>query len=233
MADAERAAPSDLPRDPYKDAKSLEFRFRAKRFLEIRKIIETILSEQGRAEILDLGGSELYWAIGRDFVEAHRHQLHFTVINLEPQESSNPSLFEFSVGDACDPALFKGRQFDLVHSNSVIEHVGDQAQMQRFADNTRRLGHRYYMQTPDFWFPYEPHFRCPGFQWLPASLRATLLTRMRLGFFPRETNWHHAKELVDSIRLLTTAQVAQLFPDAVIKRERVLGMSKSIMAIKA
>ena len=77
------------------------------------------------------------------------------------------------VGDACDPKLFEGRRFDFVHSNSVIEHVGDDEQIRRFARNTRRLGDRYYMQTPDYWFPYEPHFRFPGFP-MAAGLRARL-----------------------------------------------------------
>ena len=88
------------------------------------------------------------------------------------------------------------------------------------------------MQTPDFWFPYEPHFRFPGFQWLPASVRALMMTKVRLGFFGRQGSYKEAKEHVDSIRLLTARQVRALFPDAEIKHERVLGMSKSIMAVK-
>lgn len=232
MANLNAAIPVIHERDPYKDAKSLEFGFRAKRFEVIRSIIQTILDEKGRAEILDLGGSEKYWQIGADFIRANRSRLSFTVINPEMQESSDRTLFEFMVGDACDPALFEGRRFDFVHSNSVIEHVGDDEMVRRFARNTRRLGDRYYMQTPDFWFPYEPHFRFPGFQWLPAAVRAWLMTKMRLGFFARQDSYKDARKHVDSIRLLTYPQVKALFPDADIRHERVLGLSKSIMAVK-
>lgn len=232
MANAQTIEPVVHERDPYTDSRSLEFGFRAKRFEKIRKIIEAILDEKGHADILDLGGSEKYWNIGADFIRANRHRLKFTIINPEIQQSSDTAMFNFIAGDACDPALFEGRRFDFVHSNSVIEHVGGLEQMQRFAKNTRRLGDRYYMQTPNFWFPYEPHFRFPGFQWLPASVRTWLMMRRRLGFFARQTDWNEARYHVDSIRLLSAAEVSRLFPDAEIRREWVFGLPKSIMAIK-
>ncbi len=225
--------PIDSPRairDPYKDKKSIEFSFRAKRFREIRKIIEEILDEQGYCHILDLGGSEKYWKIGADFIEENRDRLHFTIINPEVQASTDQSTFTFLVGDACDPQLFKGKRFDFVHSNSVIEHVGDELAMVLFASNTRRLGKRYYLQTPNYWFAYEPHFRFLGFQWLPATMRAYMMTKMRLGFFAKQSSYKEAKWHVDSIRLLSTRQVAGLFPDAKIQHERVFGLAKSIIA---
>jgi hypothetical protein len=232
MANIQTAQPVIHERDPYKNSKSLEFGFRARRFEEIRKIIQAILDEKGHADILDLGGSEKYWLIGADFIRANRHRLKFTIINPEIQESSDTALFNFVAGNACDPALFGGRRFDFVHSNSVIEHVGDVEQMRRFAKNTRRLGDRYYMQTPNFWFPYEPHFRFPGFQWLPERVRAWLMMKRRLGFFARQTDWNEARYHVESIRLLSSSDVHGLFPDAAIKHEWFLGLPKSIMAIK-
>lgn len=219
-------------RDPYVNKKSIEFGFRAKRFQVIQSIMQEILDEKGHCNVLDLGGSEKYWLIGEDFIKANRHRLHFTIINPEAQESKDPSLFSFSIGDATDPDLFKDRSFDFVHSNSVIEHVGDVDAMRRFADNTRRLGKRYYMQTPNFWFPYEPHFRFPGFQWLPAIVRAFLMTRMKLGFFAKQDSFREAKWHVDSIRLLSAGNVKRLFPDAKVTKEMVYGLPKSIMAFR-
>ena len=49
--------------DPYVDASSLEFQFRAKRFVQIRNLIDAVLAEQERCEIIDLGGTEKYWSI--------------------------------------------------------------------------------------------------------------------------------------------------------------------------
>lgn len=219
-------------RDPYKDRKSLEFSFRAKRFEHIRKLIEAALAEKEKVEILDLGGSEKYWLIGEDFINQYRDRLHFTLINPEKQEEKNTDLFTFMIGDATAPDLFAGQNFDIVHSNSVIEHVGDWDAITRFAENTRRLGKRYYMQTPNYWFAYEPHFRFIGFHWLPVSVRVWLMTKMRLGFFPRMESAEEAREHVESIRLLNKKQVERLFPDAKIEYEMIVGMAKSIMAIR-
>jgi hypothetical protein len=226
---------SENGRDPYKDRKSIEFSFRAKRFAHIQKLIEAALAEKPegeKVEILDLGGSEKYWLIGEAFIEANRDRLHFTLINPEKQEEKDTETFTFLVGDATDPALFAGRTFDVVHSNSVIEHVGDWTAITRFAENTRRLGKRYYMQTPNYWFPYEPHFRFIGFQWLPVPARIWLMTKMRLGFFPRQETADEARFHVESIRLLTTGQVRKLFPDAQIEFEKIVGLAKSILAIR-
>ena len=232
MTDAAPETVGETARDPYKDRKSIEFSFREKRFAHIRRLIEAALAEKERVEILDLGGSEKYWLIGEDFINAHRGRLHFTLINPEQQEEKNTDLFTFMIGDATAPDLFEGRTFDVVHSNSVIEHVGDWPAITRFAENTRRLGDRYYMQTPNYWFPYEPHFRFPGFQWLPVSMRVWLMTKMRLGFFARQTSKEEARFHVESIRLLGASEVRTLFPDAKIEFEHVAGLAKSIMAIK-
>ena len=125
--------------DPYQDRSSLEFRFRSRRFAGVQRLIEAILAEQGHAHILDLGGTETYWLIGEEFVRANRDRLHFTIVNTEEQNIQRRSLFSFEHGSATDQSLFAGRRFDLVHSNSVIEHVGIWPDMEAFAANTRRL----------------------------------------------------------------------------------------------
>lgn len=218
--------------DPYKDRNSIEFRFRSRRFVRIRALIETILSERGEAEILDLGGRETYWQIGRDFIEDNREKLRFTLVNLEKDPVEDHALFESLIGDATDPALLAGRKFDLVHSNSVVEHVGNFSDMKRFAENTRRLAPRYYVQTPNYWFPYEPHFRFPGFQYLPEAVRVALIRRFSLGFFPRIGDAAAARDIIHHHHLVSTRQMRALFGDARIIHEKFYGLNKSIIAIR-
>lgn len=227
----------DDPDDIYKNRTSFEFSLRARRFAHIRKLIESALAEKDKVEILDIGGSQKYWLIGEDFINEHQDRLHFTILNVEDPEDEageykDSKLFDFTIADACDPNLLAGRTFDIVHSNSVIEHVGDWQRVMKFADNVRRLGTRYYIQTPDFWFPYEPHFRFIGFQYLPLSVRAALLHHMKLGFFEREGSKEKAHSLVEDVRLLKKSEVADLFPEARIEHEKLFGVSKSLMAIK-
>lgn len=218
--------------DPYRNRQSLEFGFRAKRFQDVRRLIEAVLAEKGHAEILDLGGTETYWLVGDEFIRDNRNRLHFTIVNTELQDIDQTALFSFQHASATDPALFAGRRFDLVHSNSVIEHVGIWPDMQGFAANTRRLAPRYYVQTPNYWFPFEPHFRTPFFQYLPERLRAALIMRRALGFFPRIEDRAEAEDIIYHHRLLSTRQMARLFPDAAVSHEKFLRLNKSIVAIR-
>lgn len=219
-------------RDPYSDRASLEFRFRARRFAKVRALIEDALAERGEARILDLGGTETYWLIGEDFIEQNRNRIEITLVNLEQEAVRDESVFRSLAGDATDPDLFAGEIFDLVHSNSVIEHVGDWSRMLRFAANTKRLSKRYYVQTPNYWFPYEPHFRFPGFQYLPKSARVALLRRFSLGFFRPVEDPEEARAIIDHHTLISTRQMRLLFDDAEISHEKVFGLNKSIIAVR-
>lgn len=230
IAGAALGAPAKA--DPYANSQSIEFRFRARRFAHVQQLIEQILAERGRADILDLGGTETYWRIGADFIRANRHRMSITLVNPEPQSVDDRDLFSFHQGSATDGALFGDRGFDLVHSNSVIEHVGSWQAMQDFAANARRLAPRYYIQTPNFWFPYEPHFRFPGFQYLPAALRARLIMRFSLGFFRRIDDRAEADDIIIHHQLLSTSEMAGLFPDGRIFHEKAFGLNKSIIAIR-
>lgn len=218
--------------DPYRDSRSIEFRFRARRFARIRAMIQTILDEKGQADILDLGGTETYWRIGEDFIQANRHRLRITLVNTEHQDITRGDMFTSHLGSATDPALFGARRFDMVHSNSVIEHVGAWRDMEMFAANVRRLAPRYYVQTPNYWFPYEPHFRFPGFQYLPENVRAALIMRFSLGFFARIADRATADDIIYHHRLVSTRQMRVLFPDGEISHEKIAVLNKSIIAVR-
>ncbi|MEX6506010.1 class I SAM-dependent methyltransferase [Jiella sp. M17.18] len=217
--------------DPLSNPLSIERRFRARRFEHVRSLIEECLQQKERVEIVDLGGTEKYWLIAEDFLREQSGRVAITLVNNEPIDPPKSNIFTSLLGDACDPALFGDRRFDLVHSNSVIEHVGERERMAAFARNVRRMSDRYYVQTPNFWFPLEPHFRVVGFQWLPLPLRAMLMRQFNLGFFPRARTVEEAWNNVREIRLLDRRAVAELFPSAEIRIERVAGLAKSVMAI--
>ncbi len=213
----------------YGDPGSLAFRCRANRFAHIRPLIERIVSEKGRCRILDLGGTEYYWDIFGSFVADN--PVEIDLVNLEAGTTRNPKIRPLA-GDATDLGALGDMSYDLVHSNSVIEHVGSWKQMMAMAGNVRRLAPAYYVQTPYFWVPIEPHFRVPAFQWLPEQIRARLLMRFNLGFGGRRQTFDAAMRAVQSAVLLDRRQMAELFPDARIERERFYGFTKSLMAIR-
>jgi SAM-dependent methyltransferase len=69
-------------------------------------------------------------------------------------------------GDACDLPFADG-EFDVVHSNAVIEHVGAHARQEAFVREAVRVGRRVFLTTPNRWFPVEVHTRLPFVHWLP------------------------------------------------------------------
>jgi hypothetical protein len=107
-----------------------------------------------------------------------------------------------------------------VFSNSVIEHMGAFGEQARFAKEVRRVGRRYFVQTPNRWFPLEPHYLVPGFQFLPVFVQKWLHTHCDLGNI-RKT------EPFGTIRLMTRNELQELFPGAHILPERVGPLVKS------
>lgn len=128
------------------------------------------------------------------------------------------------VGQADGTRLpFADREFPVVFSNSVIEHVPKELQ-QAFASEVRRVSERYYVQTPNKWFPIEPHYQLPLVQFLPERLMKALNRRFSFGW-REKGRW-------EPIKLLSARELQRLFPDAEIHRERVLGLTKSLMAVR-
>jgi hypothetical protein len=152
-----------------------------------------------------------------------------TILNLVPFEADDD--IEFVVGNALDMSVFGNDAYDVVFSNSVIEHVETFENQRRMAAEIARVGRRYFVQTPNRLFPLEPHFLVPGFQFLPLGLRADLLTRMPLGKYPRAASRADAERQVRAIRLMTEGELRACFPGASIRRERVFGLTKSFTAV--
>lgn len=192
-------------------------------------MIDHVLARQERCRIIDIGGTEVYWRIASDHVDDPR--IDIDLINLEALPTTRPN-FTSIKADACDLRNFGDMSYDVVHSNSLIEHVGNWEAMSRLAQNIRRLAPAYFVQTPYFWFPIEPHFRVPLFHWMPESLRYRMILRRDMGFMSKAASVSDAVRSVQSAALLDLVQFSTLFPDAEIIRERVLGLTKSLMAIR-
>jgi SAM-dependent methyltransferase len=213
----------------YDNPHSLGSRLRRRRSAWLTRLVDMTYGERGRCSILDLGGTETYWNI-IDPAYLQARNCRITLLNVAARPPANVKLFDSRVGDATAVDV-RDNAFDIVHSNSVIEHVGDWRRTLAFSLEVRRLAARYYVQTPNFWFPWEPHFGTPLFHFLPAPLRIALLRRRDLGHFER-CALPQAVEAVESIRLLDKEMLRCLFPDAQIMREKFLGLTKSLIAIR-
>jgi hypothetical protein len=126
----------------------------------------------------------------------------------------------------------RGASYDLVFSNSVIEHVGGHAQRVRFADSVHNLAQRHWVQTPYRYFPIEPHWLFPAFQFLPLSARAEVSRRWPLAHTLSSTREEGLRGAM-SVELLSQTEMGFYFPHSRIVRERLLGAVKSLIALKA
>lgn len=213
------------------DPQSLSSRFRRARMRRFLDMVEQVAAEKGAVRIADLGGEPGYWKhVDRALLE--RCNVRIVLINPEPQATDDP-LFEVETGDATDLSRFPDGSFDLVHSNSVVEHVGDWPRMEAFAREVRRLAPRYYVQTPYFWFPIEPHFSAPFFHWRSEQSRARMLMKKRRGWVDRSGDMGEAMRAVQHARLLDKGQFRFLFPDADHHDEKAAGLTKSLIAVRA
>jgi hypothetical protein len=195
-------------------------RSRAQRWADLRQGIEW----DDVKRVLDLGGKPSFW---RDSTILNR-PLEITCLNLRAEPGAQQvgqAAIEMVVGDATDPPVDPAA-YDLVFSNSVIEHVGGPDAIGAFARVTRR-GTRYFLQTPNRWFPVEPHFVLPFHFLLPRRVKAAVVMWWDRG--PRRRSYRDALERVDSIHLLTRRELELLFPDATIVVDRKWFLPKSFM----
>lgn len=217
----------------YGNPRSVGSRLRARRLAHLMPLVEAIFLEKGGVRVLDMGGTTTYWRLlSPEYLVSRR--IEITLLNLpgELHDGAAPPFFLVE-GDGCGLSTFADNSFDLVHSNSVVEHVGNWDRMKAFAHEVRRLAPRYFVQTPNFWFPIEPHFMCPFFHWLPEPARVRLLLLTGLGHYSRAESVDSAVAAVQGARLLSRRMMASLFPDAEIVTERVALLPKSLMAIRS
>ena len=175
--------------------------------------------------VLDIGGTPELW----DLIEP---KPCLTLVNM-PRAGESMSA-RWVAADGC--ALpFRDSAFDVVFSNSVIEHVGDADRQCLFAAEIRRVGRAYWVQTPNRWFPIEQHLLTPFVHWLPKSLQRRVVPRCNLWSLliparPDQRQFYVAHYLRD-IRLLSQRDLRALFPAARILRERFCGWTKSWIAM--
>ena len=204
---------------------SLAAKLRRKRFA----LFTALMSKVPRPlRILDVGGTEVFWKM-MDFMR--ESDVEITLFNRSKIQVSYPN-FTSIVGDARDMGQFGDNEYDVVFSNSLIEHVGSYVEQKRVAHEIVRIGKRYFVQTPNYYFPIEPHFLFPFFQHLPLKLKVFLLRHFNLGWYKKTKNHQKATETVNSIRLLRERELKQLFPGAKIYREKFFGLTKSLIFYK-
>jgi hypothetical protein len=194
------------------------------------RLVAELFPDLADLRVVDLGGTAESWQ------RAPVQPKHVTVVNLtEPGEPA--SWITTVLADACDPygpieEATGATSFDLVFSNSLLEHVGGHARRVDVANAVRTLAPRYWVQTPYRYFPMEPHWLFPGMQFLPAAVRARIAASWPLAH-SGAGSLEQAMSQVLLTELLSVTEMRSYFPDAQVIHERFLGLTKSLVAAKA
>lgn len=184
---------------------SLASRLRFRRW----ELIRSRLRLAGTESVIDVGGTDKSWW----FVDWQG-----LVVRCNLDMTGTESGVRVTADGCALP--FPDSAFDIAFSNSVIEHLGRWEAQKQFAAELRRVGRRYFLQTPNRWFPIEPHYLFPFFQFLPVSLQRWLHTHFDIGTF-RKT------DPFGMIRLMTRQELVELFPEAHLIPERFGPLVKS------
>jgi SAM-dependent methyltransferase len=157
------------------------------------------------ARVLDVG-------CGQIGLRAFEPSLEITGVDLH-ERPAYPG--PFVRADAAEGLPFADGEFDLVYCSSVIEHLAPERR-EAFAAEIRRVARGWFVQTPAFSFPIEPHSLLPGAHWLPTGIRRRY---WRLG---AARGW-------EEISLLRRGELEALFGPA--RAERFAGLAKSWVCV--
>lgn len=176
--------------------------------------------------LIDLGGSAPTW-------ERLTFPNRITILNLDDEPTHPLNDKSNYVKGSALSTPFADQHFDLAFSNSVIEHVGGVAEQRLFAAEMMRIGRRIYCQTPNKWFPIEPHYMAPFVHWLPAKWFGYCVHRYLTihGLVTKPSRKDH-ETFKAGIRLLSKNELQQLFPACQIRTEHFLGLPKSYAAFR-
>ena len=200
---------------------------RSQRFAAFEKLFDELpKSDERPARILDIGGTNSFlelrgWA-GRPDV-----QIVLVNIEAEPVEHAN---IEPRVGDATNLSEFPDGSFDVVFSNSVIEHLETSSGRRRWR---RRCGG---------WR------RSTGCRRRTSGSRSAALPDAGLALAAGHGSRRHAAaaslgwrgpcpdpveatELVREVRLMRGGELRRMFPAAALRRERIGPFVKSFVAV--
>ena len=205
------------------DPNSLSNRMRNRRFEFFEKLIENLPRP---LKIIDIGGTSAFW---KNRGWANNEESDILLINLSEEEPKYSNI-RSRKGDATNLSEYDDQSFDIAFSNSVIEHLFTFENQKAMAREVQRVARAHWVQTPNYWFPMEPHFQIPGWQWLPESIRVAMLRRWSCGRRGPLSDPEKARQSIREVRLMTRKEVVECFPRSNIYAEKFFGLVKSWVA---
>lgn len=130
------------------------------------------LTPRPEEKILDVGFTEEEYSNSDNFLEKnYPYQDKITALGMvEAKQFTEryPKIITVLYDGKKFP--FTDKQFDIVWSNAVLEHVGSEADQIFFLKEIKRVGKQAFITTPNKNFPIEVHTRTPFLHFLPKRI---------------------------------------------------------------
>lgn len=193
------------------------------------EMLQRYVPLRGDERILDIGSQVDVQS--RQILERIEDKRRIVAANLMPEHLVNirtayPGICTVQTDARLLP--FGDQAFDLVYSNAVIEHVGGFEDQRRMADEVRRVGKRWFLTTPNRWYPFEFHARMPFLSWLPPRLMHKVA---RVWAYNHVLRRYRPGNDYSDVHLMTARQLRQLFPDSLVLKPRVTFWPETLVVV--
>ncbi len=190
------------------------------------RLFMDVIAPSPTARVLDVGvTSDRTFQESNYFERMYPYRHNITCVGTEDGsylERDYPGLRYVQVRPH-DALPYRDGEFDIVFSNAVIEHVGSRSDQARFTRELCRVGRRFFLTTPNRWFPFEHHTGLPLLHYLPAPRFRALLRKTRYRYWSEE----------EHLNILTARELRRLFPAGAavdVRTVRVAGVPANLVA---
>jgi len=196
------------------------------------ELFNRIIMPTENIRILDVGAEvDLFGTGGLQFIDFYPWKHRISAINLSSEHiSSIKQLYpeiDAITGDACK-LPWPDNYFDVVYSNAVIEHLGSLERQRKMAAEIMRVGKRWFITTPNRWYPFEFHMRLPFVTWLPGNAYLWAGRIVAYNHVRKKYSWGSKW---DDLRLMSARELQSCFPDSKIIKHRVTFMAETLIAV--
>lgn len=201
----------------------------------VRKLerFNKLFSPSFQTKILDVGAEiNPKGDLDLQLIDSFPWKENITAVNLSKEhvryiEKIYPEI-DSHVADACK-LPWPDDHFDIVYSNAVIEHVGDFEKQKQMASEIMRVGKKWFITTPNRWYPFEFHLRLPFVTWFPGKAYVGVGKIIRFNHVRK--NYQLFSGCTEQLRLLTARELKQCFPGSEIIKQRVTFMPETLIAV--
>ncbi len=110
----------------------------------------------------------------------------------------------------------------------MIEHVGDFENQKQMASEIMRVGKRWFVATPNRWYPFEFHLRLPLITWLPGDTYLQLARIVRCNHLLNKYTAFNGRA---GFRLMTAKELKSCFPHSRIIKQKVTFIAETLIAV--